>query len=643
LNRLFQSVSIAVIIITIIKIIFLLHYWIIPAVFFLIGLGTALYHQKYSLFVFMFLFPFINSSPGLFRSDFPFNYIAPALFLLSGMVIPLIVKQMRAPKIIDSESHSRLDQGFFSYYLFLIILIFSTLFVFIRWGNIGLSGISIAGADTPVAPETPFSSASAEPQRFSLASIFPIVSLFIYFISPYIYFYIKKLKPREKVIFQWLSFGFYISVGMAFVQKISGHSLISDRLGKELKQFYGGFSDFNAFGFFSGVMFLWSTYEIKNKNPLGYITFLVSLAGAFLSGSRTTFIFILAGIANIIYMALRGRKKQQKIAAIVLVIFVLILIISVGGTLTKRLSEGFSEDESLFKKINAITNGRLWMTLFSLQTIRDYFVPGVGTGNFTFYLAYKNYIPFKQSGEKYLYDLPLNHYLLIFTENGSLGFLFFTLAMLFFFFRSNKKLLIGAILVALLLNNYFWFPENFLLFWILAALTDSGKRAILGRDILYPKNKKIIAIVVFTLFIAANIISFHSLHPLTWARKAGYDYDYGFWYWEKDEQGNEFRWSKEYAGIYLDLDEKGFSPEIKIFCGAPLNNLAQKQQKVEIYWQGKLYREIAFKENRTEFIKIKGEPEGKGFLEIKANPVFNLKKLGLGAETRNLGVQFFLN
>jgi len=63
------------------------------------------------------------------------------------------------------------------------------------------------------------------------------------------------------------------------LQKISGHSLISDRLVKELKQFYGGFSDFNAFGFFSGVMFLWSSDEIKNKNPLGFATFAISLVG----------------------------------------------------------------------------------------------------------------------------------------------------------------------------------------------------------------------------------------------------------------------------------------------------------------------------------------------------------------------------
>jgi len=37
--------------------------------------------------------------------------------------------------------------------------------------------------------------------------------------------------------------------------------------------------------------------------------------------------------------------------------------------------------------------------LFSLETLRDYFEEGVGTGNFTFYLAYKNYLPYKQQGK----------------------------------------------------------------------------------------------------------------------------------------------------------------------------------------------------------------------------------------------------
>jgi hypothetical protein len=530
-----------------------------------------------------------------------------------------------------------LDKGFYPYYLFLVLLFISAVFVFLRWSNISIDSTAALGADTPVAPDHPL---SPDIQRLSFGSVFPVVSLFIYFISPYIFFYVKKINPPEKMVFKWLSYGFYVSIALAIFQKFSGRSLISDRLGKELKQFYGGFSDFNAFGFFSGVMFLWSTYEIKNKNPLGFVTFVISLAGAILSGSRTAFFFILAGMGHLLFNALKDRKKQQKIIVTILIVGVLIAVIFAGGTLKKRLSEGFSENHSLFDKMNAVTNGRLWMTLFSLETLRDNFVEGVGTGNFTFYLAYKNYLPYKQKGEKYTYDLTLNHYLLVFTENGVLGFLAFTYFMILLYRRSNKKLLIGAVLLSLLLNNFFWFPEAFLLFWILAALTDSSKEKILEKSFLTRINKKAAIIASVFIIISYNIVSFHSLHPGTWAQRAGYQYDYGFWYPEKNKRGDEFRWTTESAGIYQTLDKDGQSREFKLFCGAPLNYLKEKQQKVEIYWQGKLYRGIVFTGNKEVSFKINSRPLEEGFLEFKVIPAFNMEKLGLSPETRDLGVQF---
>ncbi len=637
MNRWFWFSSVVVFIAAVIKIVFHLDFWVLPGILFAIGLAAALVNREFSLYLFVFLFPFINSSPALFDTGYPFNYLAPALFLLSGMAIASLVNHIKNSRT-GKETSLPMDKEFYPYYLFLVLLFISAVFVFLRWSNITLNSTAAQGADTPVAPGHPL---SPDIQRLSFGSIFPVVTLFIYFISPHIFFYVKKIKPEEKKVFQWLSYGFYVSIALAILQKISGRSLISDRLGKELKQFYGGFSDFNAFGFFSGVMFLWSTYEIKNKNPLGFASLAISLVGTILSGSRTAFFFLLVGIGNLIFNALKDRKKQQRIVVVILILGVLAALIFAGGTLKKRLSEGFSENQGLFDKLNAITNGRLWMTLFSLETIRDNFAEGVGTGNFTFYLAYKNYLPYKQ-GEKYTYDLPLNHYLLVFTESGVLGFLAFTYFMILLYRRSNKKLLIGTMLLALLLNNFFWFPEAFLLFWILAALMESPGEKIPGKSFLSRINKRAALIASVVIIILSNLVSFHSLHPCTWAQKAGYQYDYGFWYPEKNEQGEEFQWATGSAGIYLNLDKSGRSREIKLFCGAPLNYLKDRQQKVEIYWQGKLYREMVFTGNEEISFKIESLPLAEGFLELKVIPVFNMEKLGISPETRDLGVQFFL-
>lgn len=642
-NRLLCFFSLLVILIAAVKIVFQLNFWVIPSVFFFTGLVSALWNHKYSLYLFVFLFPFINSTPVLFDSGYPYNYLAVPLFLLSGIVIATVIQKIKNTAG-NSQIENYLDRDFYPYYLFLLILLISTIFVLLRWSNFTLSSAYAIGANTPVSPPIPRLTSEGiikwYEQRISFGSIFPVVSLFIYFISPYIFFYIRKINPKENVIFKWLSYGFFISVALGVLQKISGQSIVSDRIGKGLKQFHGGFSDFNSFGFFSGVMFLWSTYEIKKKNTIGYITFLISLAGSILSGSRTTFIFIGAGIFNLLFSVFRSRKRQQRIIAILLIVGVLVLMLFAGGTLKKRLNEGFSENESLFDTLNSITNGRLWMTLFSMETIRDNFISGVGTGNFTFYLAYKNYLPVKNSGEEYLYDLTLNHYLLVFTENGVLGFLFFAFFMVFLFRRTRKKLMIGTILFTALLNNFFWFPEAFLLFWILAALNDTGKKFLVGNP-QQGNYLKIATVVSIFIFIVFNIISFNSLHPKTWAKETRTHYDYGFWYPEKDEPGKEFYWTKERAGIYLQLDENGESPQFKLFCGAPLAHLREKKQKVEIFWKGKSYKEVIFTENKEFSFKIKSQSRDEGFLEVKVLPSFNLKKLNLGPESRDLGIQFF--
>jgi len=654
-NRLFYFFSILVIVIAFAKIVFHLHFWVIPVVFFAIGLVSTFWNHKLSLYLFLFLFPFINASPGLFDSQFPYNYMAVSLFLLSGIVVAVIFQGVvrRSQKGINvsiekpNPVEEYLDKNFYPYYLFLLILFISFMFILLRWSNVTLSSSAAVGADTPVSPPAPgFTSNTNDSmiwneQRISFASIFPVVSLFIYFISPFIFFYIKKLKPEEGRSFIWLSYGFFVSIGIAIAQKIANYSLISDRLGKEFKQFYGGFSDFNAFGFFSGVMFLWATYEIKKKNSLGYVTFLAALAGGILSGSRTVYFFIFAGIVNLLLPSVAREKKHRKIVVIVLIVVVVVLVVVTGGTLRERLSEGFSGDESLVKKLDAITNGRVWMTLFTLETIQDNFIPGVGTGNFTFYLAYKNYLPYKRHDQKYLYDLTLNHYLLVFAENGVLAFLFFTFFMIFLFRRSAKKLLIGTILFSLLFNNFFWFPEAFLLFWILAALNDTNKREIVKKAFFSKKNKKILIGVSIILFVVFNIIPFYSLHPKTWAQDTCIRYDYGFWYLEKDGAGKIFRWTKERAGIYIYLDKNGESPLFKLVCGAPLSHFKEKKQRVEVYWRGKLYKKITFTENKECAFKIKSQALEEGFLEVKVLPPFNLKAMGLGSETRDLGIQFF--
>lgn len=626
MKRIYYTLSILIFIVAAAKIGIYIGNWIIPLIFFIVGIALPFFKKEsFSLYAFLFLLPVINSSPAFFSNPFPHNYIAPSLFLLCGILLSTFFFRMKNK--IESPLVSFEDRGFTYYYMFLLILVVSTIFVFLRWSNITLGDFKAIGADSTVSPPLPRTATDGSiqliEQNVSFASIFPLLSLFLYFITPFIFFYIRRMKPQETQVFKWLSFGFYISTAIAFIQKITGQSLISDRLGKDFKQFNGGFSDFNAFGVFAGIMFLWSTYEIKKKNPIGYITFGISLIGGILSGSRTMFVFAAAGLVNLAFESIKTHSKQQKIIAAVLILVFIVLIIFAGGTLKKRLmGEDWDKHESLFDKVDAAVNGRLKMAVFSAEIIRDYPGAGIGNGNYTFYLTYKHFESYKKTGKLFLYDLPLNQYLWVFVENGVLAFLFFVLFAIYLYVRSSKKLLTGTMLFVLLFNCYLWFPEAFLLFWVVAAFSYTPS------DSPNPLLKRVTWLVIFSIVVSIlfNILSFRSLHPKTWADETGISYEYGFWSREKDPEGKFFHWTKEKAGIRLKLDQEGQSPLIRVVCSAPFDKLKLSFQRVSFYWRGKKQKEVVFPGNGRFEYRVKSKPGEEGFLGIRVSPSFRLKK-----------------
>jgi hypothetical protein len=76
-------------------------------------------------------------------------------------------------------------------------------------------------------------------------------------------------------------------------------------------------------------------------------------------------------------------------------------------------------------------------------------------------------------------------------------------------------------------------------------------------------------------------------------------------------------------------------------CGAPLDVLPGKRQVLELYWHGALLKRLLFTKGQPMSHTVQLPPGESGFLEWRVKPAFNLKALGLGAETRTLGVQVF--
>jgi hypothetical protein len=247
----------------------------------------------------------------------------------------------------------------------------------------------------------------------------------------------------------------------------------------------------------------------------------------------------------------------------------------------------------------------------------------VGAGNFLFYLKYSQY------GVPHYEDLPLNQYLLILDEIGFIGLAFFLL-FLAALFRGRpdgrRILLLATVLLALFFNFFLWFPECLILFWVLVAGGEPPQQRP------WPGWQRWGAAVLLVLFAFFHILNFAALQPLTWCREKGLAYDYGFW--EQKSAAEQYRWSKQAAGIFLF---PGDMRRLRLICTAPLDKLPGRQQRVRLYWRGKFQRELLFRGNMAVPLPLpKGQP---GFFEFRVFPTFRPRDVGLSSDTRSLGIQ----
>ena len=596
-----------------------LRFVVLPLSLFLLGSVSYLLAGRRSLYLFLFLLPLVNSLPSLFFNGYPFNYMATALFALAGM---------GAASLLKKERLSFAFPGSRIYFLFLALLWLSVLFVFLRWSNL-IYSLPAFFRDTPITPEG---------QRLSFGVIFPVATLFLFSFSPLLVALVGHHRFSAREALPPLSLGLSLSVGLALVQKTIYPGFLHQKWWMEtLGHVNGGFSDYNAFGFFSGLIFLWQAMTLidewqtsKAWRRIAAVPFLLtSLAGISLSGCRTALLFVLAAFVYVLF----SRKIPLWLRGIFVSTLVILFLVA-GGALKTRMHyslehlQKLKDSPNLMQGIDNLTFGRVMMIKNSFSLVRRFPLLGVGAGNFLFYLKYDNY------KKVYWEDLPLNQYLLILDELGFVGlavFIVFLLNLAHASTRSQRFLLLGSGL-ALLFNFFFWFPECMLLFFVLFSansVKDPPPRL---------KRNWGTAGIVFLLALSllGHVLGWRSLDPVNWSKEKGTNHDYGFWYPEKGTTG-EFRWSLSSAGIYVFKDHP---PRIRLSCAAPLPLLRDGKQAVRIFWRGKFQRIVVFRDNRDVLWE---PPAGQsGFLEIRVRPTFNLKAMGRGEEGRDLGVQVYM-
>jgi hypothetical protein len=616
-----------------------LRFAALPVAFLALGFVSYAWNGRKALQLFLLLLPLVNSTPDLFFNGYPFNYMGIPLFHLAGMLCASRMKK---------EDMDTAFPGRGPYLLFLSLLAISVVFVFLRWSNLGLSALAFL-RDTPVAPSM---------ERVSFACIFPAITLALFALAPWAAFLLHHWRLREAQVFVPLKVGLSLSFLLALGQKWIDPGFMSQSWwGLKMKQLNGGFSDFNAFGFFAGAMFLYQALQLMERLPVkprpaeaggvaaaaeaapasrGFsggilaadLLFLaVALAAVLVSGCRSAFLFVLAALLRLFL----SRRPGWRLKAAAVVLLATALLIA-GGTLGRRLRHSLAQTARLQsiadlpRAVDTVSNNRLEMLRDGGRLIGLFPGSGVGAGNFLFALKYLRF------GEVTWLDLPLNQYLLVFSETGlpgGLAFLLFLAGLLRRLKPGKVRFILAVMAFALLFNNFFWFPEVLLLFWIIVARGEW--QAAPGK-----KNATVLAVALVLLFIVLNGAAFQALHPRTWARKAATPYDYGFSYLEK-ENGREFRWSGEDAGTYIYPGAA--VDKYRLYCGAPLAVLPGRSQRVDVFWRGRSLQRVIFRENGEYFLHNDGRDRQGGFLELRVRPAFNLQRLGLGNESRDLGIQ----
>jgi hypothetical protein len=124
------------------------------------------------------------------------------------------------------------------------------------------------------------------------------------------------------------------------------------------------------------------------------------------------------------------------------------------------------------------------------------------------------------------------------------------------------------------------------------------------------------------------------LHPVKLTGQNNIAYDYGFWPPEQNQRG-KFSWTRGAAGKYFTA---AAAHEADIFCEAPYGWLQKEKITADFFWRGKFLQRLVFIKNGLKMISLPFAQEG--FLEIRVHPTFNIKTLNLGADERELGVQF---
>ena len=220
---------------------------------------------------------------------------------------------------------------------------------------------------------------------------------------------------------------------------------------------YGTFPHPNvlSFYFISATILTLSFYKKKYQKVLVFLSLVISTFTIFLAlGRISVFVWVFDLAITLFYLTKNRYKFVNKKNSILffLPLFLLIVFIFQKNIYFLRLMLVSFSDESFTQ--------RVWLVNQAINIIKNNFLLGVGINNFYYYLT-----PYLQSSKIFFIQPVHNIYLLIFSETGLIGLLFF----IYFCFKLFKKILyknkkIKPYILILLITTFFLgFFDHYLL------------------------------------------------------------------------------------------------------------------------------------------------------------------------------------
>jgi O-antigen ligase len=407
---------------------------------------------------------------------------------------------------------------------------------------------------------------------------------------------------------------------------------------------------------------------------LSVLALILSLVMVFFTGSKIGLVCVFISIILFVWLASRYKRKTVKYRIykkfhrkIGVAVLIAVIVVSAAVFLT---TESDSDSTSTVSRIKYMVGqgvidlmyrwrGPLWRGALSM--LKDFPVSGMGVGAYIIEVA--NY-----EKEFFKYETPQsaeNYFLQIGSEMGILG-----LALIFLIFWQIAKALIRRtqvkgknirynilyIGVGISIFVYFinlWFHtyigsyEVKYTFWLLVAIIFSREEGQIRQHFTLGSRKFVrlaglILILVFSGTLLWNAT--HSLSLVSLTKKYQFENHFGFYEMEKTPEGIAYEWTKQNAGMTVDIKK----PVMGIRIRASHPDIAQKPVHVSIYLlrdsfrERRLIDEIVLKNSdwvgRAYFLP--NDVDQRRVLLFKVDRTWNPKKVLGVPDPRELGIAF---